>query len=92
LWFPARTERDEAALMLTREYCLEQAEICEAYAAEAVRARLRNEWLVTARLWREAAGEPATSADVVAIGSSRSERDLTSGAEPDEAKERRRSL
>ena len=70
--------------MLTREYCLEQAEICEAHAAEAVGARLRNEWLVTARIWRDVAGEPASSAQVVPL----SDRVVPLGSLPSKARRR----
>lgn len=42
--------------MFTREYCFEQAEICEEYAAQSTDPRLRKEWLETAAGWRDAAG------------------------------------
>ncbi len=41
--------------MHTREHCLEQAEICEEYAALAIEPRVREEWIETALAWLQAA-------------------------------------
>ncbi len=52
--------------MLTREYCLEQAEICEEYAALTSDPRVRREWIETGRAWLEAAEcePPGSGGDV----------------------------